>query len=142
MALQQIQTRHVGHLLVREDQIEGLLTKKLQGLFTVSGRGHFKALLFEKTRDQLALGQFVVDYEDMKTFGHLNLLTVDGQDNLEAAPLARFAENSDRSAVSLYNPACDRQPQPGALGLGREVRLEDSRAVFRRNPDSGVGNAD
>src|SRR5512135_2403411 len=69
----------------------------------------------------------------MNRFSHSNLLTVDGQGDLEAAPLARFAEYIDRPAVGLDNPARDRQPQPGAPRLvvkyGSKIRARFSGAI-------------
>ena len=97
-----------------------------------------KVLLFEITRNQLALHWFIVDDQNMKRIGHLDLRTIEREGNLEAAAAACLVRNRDRSAVSFDNPLGDRQTQPGALDLGGKVRLEDAREIFRRDPGSGI----
>ena len=42
----------------------------------------------------------------------------------------------------FHNPVADREPQSGAVFLGRVERIEDAFAVVLGNPGAGVGEGD
>ncbi len=67
---QQIEAGKLGHLLIRQDQIERLLAKGLQPLLAALGRGRLKTLFSEKAADQLALRRFVIHYQNAEIVGH------------------------------------------------------------------------
>ena len=65
-----------------------------------------------------------------------------GQRQLDAhlgAP-SRHAADADRPAEALDDVLRDRQAQPGAAALGREVRVEDPRQIRGGDPAAAVGH--
>src|SRR5688500_3140599 len=118
------------------------MTKEFQGSCGTSGRDHFKALFFEKPPDHLTLHRLVVDYQNMKPIGHLYLRAVERQTNLEAAPAACLVGNGNGPAVSFDNSSRDRQTEPSALRLGREVGLENSPLISWGYPGPRIRHGD
>src|SRR5438094_3777025 len=64
-----------------------------------------------------------------------------GETQKHGRPAALAARHLDGAAVLLHDGLRNRQPEPGAPGLGREERIEKLGEHAARHADAGVADA-
>src|SRR5438552_18982773 len=64
-----------------------------------------------------------------------------GETQEHGRPAALAARHLDGAAVLLHDGLRNRQPEPGAPGLGREERIEKLGEHAARHADAGVADA-
>src|SRR6185312_14344513 len=67
---------------------------------------------------------------------------VDGEHEADLRAFAGTARRIHRPAMCQHRLTRDRQPQPRAARLLRDVRIPNPRELFRRDPTSGVAHAE
>ena len=133
---QKLEAVHVGQLEIGQHQVGAV--DDLEPLF---GGGRF--IDIEARGQQLQLddaAQFFFVFDDQNAFFHAG--AVHGQQHAEDAAFSGLALHCYLTAVFVHDLRNDREPEPDALRLGREERVEDRLQVLGLDPDAAVDHGD
>src|SRR6266508_5163777 len=95
-AFEHLQPGQIRHLLIGEDEIEGLLLEAGEGNLAARGLGHLEATLGEKAGHELALGRLVVHHQDPERLSHDSFMGEGLDGPLRSLPPERLRRPSRR----------------------------------------------